>query len=369
MMIDYMREVLALAEQGRYSCAPNPMVGCIIVNQGLIVGRGWHQRAGEPHAEIMALNEAGALAVGAEVYVNLEPCCHIGRTGSCVAALIAAKVKTVHLSVIDPNPLVSGQGAAQLRAAGITVHIGTYAEEATALNHVFFHYMRQKQPFVIGKWAMSLDGKISVPSGQPRQLTSSAALDHSHQLRREVAAILIGANTAIMDDPQLTVRLKEIEIAPQLQPWRIILSAKGDLPLHLQLLNTPLATKTIVYTTEYAPFSWREQVMEQGVKVIIAPSSPDTKMDLIFVLNDLAQRQISSLLVEGGAKILTSFYTQALLQKIIIYLAPRFLNDTTALSPLVALSNSIQQDWQIEKILSLPPDVGFIVSKNGREYV
>lgn len=363
MMTHYMHEVLTLAEQGRTSCAPNPMVGCVIVNHGQVVGRGWHQRAGESHAEIMALHEAGALAAGAEVYVNLEPCCHVGRTGSCVAALIVAKVKTVYLSVIDPNPLVAGQGVAQLRAAGIAVHIGCCAAEAQDLNQIFFHYITQKQPFVIAKWAMSLDGKISVPAGQSRQLTSTAAIEHSHHLRHEVSAILVGANTAIADDPQLTVRLKESNLPLNHQPWRIILSAKGDLPLHLQLLNAPLVSKTLVYTTEQSLASWRQCLESRGVIVIIAPTTQEENVDLIFVLKDLGQRQVSSLLVEGGCQILTSFYSQSLLQKIIIYLAPKFIADSTALSPLAALNSISGQNWKIDEMLSLSPDFCLIIKK------
>jgi diaminohydroxyphosphoribosylaminopyrimidine deaminase/5-amino-6-(5-phosphoribosylamino)uracil reductase len=363
MMTDYMHEVLALAERGRYSCAPNPMVGCVIVNNGLVVGRGWHQRAGLAHAEIMALNEAGSLAQNAEVYVNLEPCCHVGRTGSCVAALIAAKVKSVHLSVLDPNPLVSGQGVSQLRAAGIAVYIGCCAEEALTLNQIFFHYITQKQPFVIAKWAMSLDGKISVPAGQSRQLTSAAAVEHSHQLRREVSAILVGANTAIADDPQLTVRLKDLNLTENCQPWRVILSAKGDLPLQLQLLNSPLAAKTLIYTTEQSSASWRQRVEAQGAQVILAPPTAQAEVKLLFVLKDLGQRQISSLLVEGGSKALTSFYMQNLLQKIIIYLAPKFIVNQAMLSPLSALNVTSEQNWKIKEAISLDPDVCLIIKK------
>ncbi len=363
MMNHYMHEVLTLAEQGRTTCAPNPMVGCVIVNNGQVVGRGWHQRAGESHAEIMALHEAGALAAGAEVYTNLEPCCHLGRTGSCVAALIAAKVKTVYLSVVDPNPLVAGQGVAQLRAAGIAVHIGCCAAEALDLNQVFFHYITQKQPFVIAKWAMSLDGKISVPAGQSRQLTSTAAIEHSHRLRHEVSAILVGANTAIADDPQLTIRLKEFNLPPNHQPWRIILSSEGNLPFDLQLLNEPLASKTLVYTTEQSSASWRQGLESRGVTVIIAPTTEEANVDLMFVLKDLGQRQISSLLVEGGCQVLTSFYSQSLLQKIIIYLAPKFIADPTTLPPLSALNAISEQDWEIEKIFSLSPDVCLMIKK------
>lgn len=366
-MTHYMREVFALAEQGRYTCAPNPMVGCLIVNNGLIVGRGWHQRAGLAHAEIMALNEAGSLAQGADVYVNLEPCCHIGKTGSCVAALIAAQVKSVHLSVVDPNPLVSGQGISQLRAAGIAVHVGCCAEEALALNLIFFHYITQKQPFVMAKWAMSLDGKISVPAGQSRQLTSAAAIEHSHSLRHAVAAILIGANTAIADDPQLTVRLKNLNLAENLQPWRIILSSKGDLPLQLQLLKFPLAAKTIVYTTKQSTVAWRQHLATQGVQVILAPLTEQREVELLFVLKDLGQRQISSLLVEGGSKVLTSFYSQSLLQKIVIYLAPKFIAKQKTLSPLVALNALSEQSWKIEEMISLIPDVCLIVRKVEKE--
>ena len=195
-MLDYMAEALRLAEKGRGTTSPNPMVGCVIVKEGKIVGRGWHERAGEPHAERFALREAGEQAAGATAYVTLEPCNHFGRTPPCSAGLIEAGIREVHVAMMDPNPIVAGRGIERLRAAGITVHVGQHEAEAKRLNEVFIHYITTRRPFVIAKWAMTIDGRIATHTGHSRWITGPSARAHTHQTRHEVDAILVGRGTA-----------------------------------------------------------------------------------------------------------------------------------------------------------------------------
>jgi diaminohydroxyphosphoribosylaminopyrimidine deaminase/5-amino-6-(5-phosphoribosylamino)uracil reductase len=211
----YMQQALALAEKGRFSVSPNPMVGCLIVKAGKIIGQGYHHQAGTPHAEIHALREAGAEAKDADVYVTLEPCCHYGRTPPCTDALIAAGVTRVYFACHDPNPEVAGKGSAALKAAGIQAEEGLCRSEAQQLNKIFFHFIQTKRPFVFSKWAMSLDGKTMTHPDDLPAISSTASRSHSHLLRRAVDAILIGTNTAIDDDPALTVRLPDVPDAQQ----------------------------------------------------------------------------------------------------------------------------------------------------------
>ncbi len=361
-MDPYMQTALNLAEQGRYTCAPNPMVGCVLVKDNRIVGQGWHQRSGEAHAEIRALAEAGPLARGAIAYVTLEPCNHQGKTGACTEALINAGIETVYAAIQDPNPCVQGRGIAALRAAGISVHLGEGAKQAEVLNEVFFHSIREAEPFVIAKWAMSLDGKISTLPSQSRWITAEDTRQHAHQLRRQVSAILIGAHTAIKDDPQLTVRLNEINIADSEQPWRVILSTQGALPLHLKLFNDAFVSRTLVYTTELISGLQQKQLEDKGVSVCILPVNKEGKVCISSVLADLYRREISSVLVEGGSQILSQFYKAHKIQKIYAYIAPKLIGGTEALSPL--MSETLEETvWQRAAVISFESDLCMVIQK------
>ena len=335
-MTNYMQQALALAAKGRYTVAPNPMVGCIIERAGKIVGRGWHQGPGLPHAEVMALQDAGDQALGANVYVNLEPCSHHGRTPPCVDALIKAQVKTVHISFIDPNPLVAGKGIAKLRAAGIEVFIGAEQEQARQLNEIFLHYITTNQPFVIAKWAMSLDGKTATDHGHAKWISGSEARQHVHELRRQVSAILVGSKTIINDDPQLTVRL---DIDDNIcQPLRIILDSTGNTPLQAKVLDANLSGKTIIATTTKSLKTWRDQMIVKGVELLMLPEDENSKVDLVALLNDLGQREISSLLVEGGKTVLTSFFNDELINKVYTYVAPKLIGSATHMENAMQLT-------------------------------
>lgn len=331
--LNYMTSALQLAERGRYTVSPNPMVGCLIVNQNEIVGRGYHVQAGGPHAEIVALQEAGTRAKGATAYITLEPCCHYGRTPPCTLALITAGIRKVTIACQDPNPLVAGKGLAALQAAGIEIECGLLEKEAISMNETFFHFIRTQKPFVIAKWAMSLDGKTVTHAEDTRDISSSASREYSHQIRHQVDAILIGAKTAIQDNPALTARDEQQRLLPK-QPLRIIVTHQGDLPLDLKLFNTDVSLKTLVATTNKAKQTWLVQLAEKNIDVLILPADSEGKVDLSCLLAELGKRNITSLLVEGGMTMLHAFFNQHLVNKIQVYLAPNIIGSLKQKQPL-----------------------------------
>lgn len=300
-----MQRALELAEQGRYTCAPNPMVGCVIVRDGKIVGEGFHYKAGQAHAEVLALQQAGEQAVGATVYVTLEPCAHVGRTGPCADALIQAKVAEVIVACVDQNPKVSGKGIEKLQSAGISVRVGELAQQAQELNKIFFHYIKTGLPFVIAKWAMSLDGKIATHTHDSKWITSEAARQHAHELRQAMGAVIVGSGTVLADDPQLTVRLDNVLA----QPLRIVLDARGRCPISAKIFSSELPGKTLVVTVESANENWCQQLRNNGVEFLKLPTA-DHKIDLSLLLKELAQREITSVLVEGGAQVHAGFLSR-----------------------------------------------------------
>lgn len=327
----YMSYALQLAERGRLTVSPNPMVGCVIVNHDRIVGEGFHYRAGEPHAETIALQQAGKMAYGATAFVTLEPCCHYGRTPPCVLALVEAGIKEVYISTLDPNPLVSGKGIQALHRAGVTVHIGLMEAEAIHLNEIFFHYIQFKRPFVIAKWAMSLDGKTTTHPLDTLDISCTHSQQHAHQIRHQTDAILIGANTAIHDNPLLTVRhgknlntiVSKNQPFPDIKPpIRIILSKQGGLPDSLKLFNSPLLAKTMIATTSGADPHWVKIMEEKQVEVLRLPQNEEGQVNLMDLLLELGKREITSLLVEGGMTVHHQFFKENLINKVHVYLAP-----------------------------------------------
>lgn len=320
---DFMALALQLAERGRLTVSPNPMVGCVIVKNNHIVGRGFHLRAGEAHAEIYALQEAGVEAKDATLYLTLEPCCHYGRTPPCTQALIRARIKKVYVACLDINPKVCGKGIEELRAAGIEVEVGLCEAEAQRLNEIFFHYMTKKRPFVIAKWAMSLDGKIAVNQGDARQISCVDSNAHAHHIREQVDAILIGANTARLDNPQLTARLGK-ELAKK-QPLRLVLSRKGLLPLNLNIFADSLPSKTLIMTTEAIDKCFYQQALSKKMDVVIIPKNKEGYVCLSSLLDELGRREITSLLVEGGRMVHEQFFKAHLVNKIHVYLSPAII--------------------------------------------
>jgi len=318
----YMTLALQLAARGRATVSPNPMVGCVIVKNEHIVGQGWHERVGGPHAEIVALQAAGEKAADATAYVTLEPCCHHGRTPPCTDALIRAGVKEIYAASLDPNPLVAGKGVAALRAAGIKVNIGLCATEATALNEIFFHYIKYKKPLVIAKWAMSLDGKMVTHQNDTRQISGHESTMHTHQTRQMVDAILIGAKTARLDNPELTARFHNEH--NNKQPLRIILTGKEKLSIDLKIFATNAPAKTLLVATEENAAHYQQM---DHIEIITAAKNQQGLIDLPELLTHLGNREITSLLVEGGAHVHQSFFQENLVNKIQVYLAPTIIGN------------------------------------------
>lgn len=328
----YMQQALILANRGRLTVSPNPMVGCILVKNGQIVGEGWHQKAGQPHAEIYAIKMAGEKTEGATVYVTLEPCCHTGKTGPCTDALIAAKVSKVVIATLDPNPKVAGKGVSKLMAAGIVVEIGVLAEQAEQLNKIFFHYQQTKKPYVFAKWAMSLDGKISVNSNDCKQISSEKSREYTHQIRNVCDAIVIGKNTLLRDNPKLDVRVGVSEI---LNPIRFVVFSKlNEIDNSWHILDQAVA-KTIFVCTETTDIVI-EKLKALGVELwILPPANDGRKVYLDKLLEQMGAVGITSVLVEGGKGLLNDFIDQELVNEFIVYISPVLIADFESKQKLV----------------------------------
>lgn len=324
----YMELALELAARARGRTSPNPMVGAVVVRDGAIIGRGFHPRAGEPHAEIFALTAAGENARGATMYVSLEPCCHRGRTGPCTEALIRAGVHRVVVAMRDPNPEVGGKGIARLRAAGIEVAEGVLEQKARRLNEVFVKYMTRRLPFVVLKAAVSLDGKIAAHTGDSRWITGVEARAYGHRLRDTYDAILVGAGTVRKDDPSLTTRLP----GGGRDPVRVVLDSRGTMPPGAKMLRQHSGADTIVAVTAQAGESARRALREVGALVIEA--GPGPRVDLPLLMRELARREITSILVEGGGEVHASFIKEGLPDKLVWFIAPKIIGGRAAPGPV-----------------------------------
>jgi diaminohydroxyphosphoribosylaminopyrimidine deaminase/5-amino-6-(5-phosphoribosylamino)uracil reductase len=317
-----MHEALQLAALAVGLCEPNPRVGCVIVApDGRVIGRGHTQQAGGPHAEVMALREAaanGESVQGATVHVTLEPCSHHGRTPPCSDALIAAKVGHVVIAVEDPNPLVAGSGAERLRQAGIAVSTGPCADASRELNIGFFSRMQRGRPWVRLKVAISLDGRTALPDGSSQWITGIEARTDGHAFRKRAGAILTGVGTVLDDDPRLDVRL----VPTAIQPLRVVVDSRLDLPLDARILQPP--GRVLVYAA--APSDDRRRALEKlGVEVALRPSA-NGKVDLAAMLEDLAiGRGINELHVEAGHKLNGSWVREGLVDEFLVYMAPKLI--------------------------------------------
>ncbi len=315
-----MRRCLELAVKGRGKVNPNPMVGCVIVKNDVIVAEGFHGRFGGPHAEVNALRRAGRKARGATLFVNLEPCAHHGKTPPCVDAIIKARVKRVVTASADPNPLVSGRGAARLRRAGVEVRVGLLQREAERLNEQFFTFMREGIPFVAVKIAQTLDGRIADAAGRSKWITSKAAGREAHRIRSTYDSLMVGAKTIVRDNPELTVRLVKGR-----NPLRVIVDGRLVVSTRSRVFATRYA-RTIVFTSLRAVSSKRRKVstfLKRGVPVLALGRS--TRLDVSGMLHTLAALGISSVLVEGGSDLVSEFVNAKLAQKIHCFVAPKLL--------------------------------------------
>ncbi len=317
--VRWMRTALALARRGLGAVWPNPAVGCVIINQGCAVGRGWTQAGGRPHAETEALRRAGQAARGATAYVSLEPCCHWGRTPPCADALIDAGVRRVVVAVEDPDPRVAGNGIARLRAAGIAVDAGLGAEEATEINAGFLTRLALGRPLVTLKLATSLDGRIATSGGESQWITGSPARERGHALRAAHDAIMVGTATVLADDPQLTCRLPGLG---QRSPVRIVLDHQLRIPRSAAVIAEARQTPTWILTLRSADAARRAPLLAAGVTLIDVDPDTENRVDLVAALAVLGERGVTRLLIEGGAQLAAALLRARLVDRLAWFHAP-----------------------------------------------
>ena len=320
--IAFMQAALELAARGRGFTSPNPMVGAVVVKQGRVVGRGYHHAAGQAHAEVNALLEAGGSARGATLYVTLEPCNHQGRTPPCTDRVIEAGIRRVVVAMEDPNPDVAGGGIPRLKEAGLKVDVGVCAREALALNEAFVKFVRTKRPFVILKCAATLDGRIATRTGDARWVSSEESRCYVHRLRHAVDGIMVGIGTVRCDDPSLTARLPDMKGR---DPIRIILDTRLTIPEEAKVLRLESESDTIIVSGENAEPFRRDALMARGAQVIATPLDGDGRIDLNALMRHLGAIQITSLLIEGGAKVIASALSARIVDKINFFYAPKIL--------------------------------------------
>jgi diaminohydroxyphosphoribosylaminopyrimidine deaminase / 5-amino-6-(5-phosphoribosylamino)uracil reductase len=310
-----MEDVLKLALKGRTS--PNPRVGCIIMKNGSVIGRGYHKKAGLEHAEIVALRKAGVKASGGEMWINLEPCCHTGKTGPCVKAIVDSGIKEVNIAMKDPNPKVNGKGIKFLEKKGVKVNVGILEKEAMRINEWYVKHITTSLPFVIMKIAMTMDEKITCPG--ERYITCKESLKFVHKVRNSVDAIMVGLNTVKVDDPHLTCRLKGNNCS---DPLRIILDSRLEIPMNSKVLkdrNVVIATTTVKKNKELV--KKKNELVRKGVDVIEV--NPGNKVNISKLLKLLGKKGITSILVEGGQKLNTELLNKSIPDKVIFFISPR----------------------------------------------
>ena len=317
----YMKMALRLARRGLGKTSPNPMVGAVIVKNGRVIGKGYHERFGGPHAEINAIKNAGGKINGATLYVTLEPCCHQGKkTPPCLDTLLKYKWRRVVIGTTDPNPRVNGRSVGILKQRGIKTRTGVLDEECQKLNEVYFKYIQTGMPFVTLKCAQTLDGRIATTTGDSRWISSQPARKYAHMLRSQHDAVMVGVGTVLQDDPQLTVRL-----AKGRNPVRIVADSKLRIPLKAKILQEQEAARTIIATTSKADKKKLSTLKRMDIEVLTVKSDRAGDVDLKDLLEELGRRDISSVLAEGGAKTITSFLRQRLADRVIAIIAPKVM--------------------------------------------
>jgi diaminohydroxyphosphoribosylaminopyrimidine deaminase/5-amino-6-(5-phosphoribosylamino)uracil reductase len=329
--MDYMARALSLAKLALGSVSPNPAVGAVIVKNGKVVGQGYTQPPGGPHAEIMALKEAGERARGATMYVTLEPCCHYGRTPPCTKALIDAGIAEVRSAMIDPNPLVSGKGKTELEKAGIHVKTGEKAESACEIIEAYIKYITERVPFVTAKFAMSLDGKIATRTGDSKWISGDESRRFVHFLRYVNDAIMVGVNTVLTDDPQLTVRCCSNGGLSHKQPLRVIVDTEGKTPTTAKIFDSH--GNVMIAVGETASPARKRALRRAGAEVVELPVKRGL-VHLPALLTALGERQITSVLAEGGGTLLGSLFDLGLVDKVIGFIAPVIIGGKQAKTPV-----------------------------------
>jgi len=345
---EYMSRAIQLAYRGLYTTDPNPRVGCVLVKNGEVIGEGWHERAGEAHAEINALLQAGEYAQGATAYVTLEPCCHQGKTPPCSDALIAAQLERVVIAMQDPNPKVAGNGIQQLREAGMQVEAGLLEAQARALNPGFIQRMQTRRPYVRNKLAMSLDGRTAMADGESKWITSEAAREDVQRWRARSSAIVTGVGTILADDPAMTVRLPGTER----QPLRVIIDTNLSTPPAAKILKQPGRTLIMTSSDDDAALA---QLQEAGAEVVQLPQHGE-RIDLSALLEELADMEINEILLETGATLSGAMLEAGLIDELIIYMAPLLMGD--AARPLFKLPHLATMQDRIDLELCEVRSVG-----------
>lgn len=335
----YMQRALELASKGLGKTSPNPVVGAVIVKDDEIVGEGYHQKAGSNHAEINALNIAKEKAKGAKMYVTLEPCSHYGKTPPCADAIINAGMKEVIVATLDPNPQVKGLGIKKLQEAGIITRVGIMEKEALRQNEVFFKYITTKMPFVCMKYAMTLDGKIATYTGDSKWISNENSRHYVHNLRNNYDAILVGIGTVLADNPRLNTRL---DLPDKKDPIRVIIDGNLEIPTNSNIIHSCPEQRTIIFTNENYDREKADILRKAGAEIVGINSNPDN-LDLRIILKELGEIGITSILVEGGAKINASFIENKLADKILCFIAPKIVGGV-APSPITGQGVKLMQD-------------------------
>ncbi len=328
--IHYMQRALDLAKKGMGRTNPNPMVGAVIVKNGQIIAEGYHKKAGTPHAEIHALNAAGQDALFSTIYVSLEPCSHHGRTPPCADALVNAGIKRAVIASLDPNPQVSGRGLKILQDAGIETEVGVLEKEALKLNEVFFKYITSKRPFISLKTAVTLDGKIASWNGDSRWISNPASRKYVHNLRNVYDGIMVGIGTVLADDPMLNTRL---DIDDKRDPLRIIIDGDLELPLESKIVKSSREQKTLVFTSRINNHSKAAQLQDAGIEIIELGGNPQ-KLAVKKALEILGEREVCSILLEGGAELNAYMIEHKLINKVYWFIAPKIIGGRNSPSPI-----------------------------------
>lgn len=363
----FMRQTFRLAKKACGRTSPNPMVGAILVKDGKVVGKGYHKKAGEPHAEINAIKDAGDLSRDADLYVNLEPCSHYGRTPPCADAVIKAGINKVFIAIKDPNPEVAGSGIKRLREAGIKVETGILKDEALILNEAFIKHVTTGMPFVTLKAASSLDGRIATRTGDSKWITGEASRLHVHKMRDKVDAILVGIGTVDIDDPSLSTRLPNKKGR---DPIRVIVDEELRISLSARVINPESKDSLIIATTEMAPAQKIEKLKMLGARILVLKSI-NKMVPLKGLMKELGKTGITSLLIEGGSEIHASALREGIADKLAIFYAPKIIGGVSSI-PVVGGrgSESLSDATELDRLTTkkFGADIlieGYIMSAKG----
>jgi diaminohydroxyphosphoribosylaminopyrimidine deaminase/5-amino-6-(5-phosphoribosylamino)uracil reductase len=358
--MDYMEQALSLAGLALGRVSPNPAVGAVIVKDGQVMGQGYTQPPGSAHAEIVALEQAGDAARDSTMYVTLEPCCHQGRTPPCTEAIIAAGVAEVRMAMLDPNPRVSGKGEEELRRHSISTFVGDHEDESRSINEAYIKYITTKVPFVTAKFAMSLDGKIATRSGDSKWISNPESRRHAHSLRHVNDAIMVGVNTVLADDPQLTCRCGERGGVMRKQPIRVIADANGRTPVTAKIFSEP-GRALIALGGKVAP-EVIEGFRSKNAEAVVLPSD-EGLVDLEQLLKILGQREITSVLVEGGGTLLGYMFDHGLVDKVVAFIAPVIIGGSEAETAVGGTgAGKIADAFRLERVTTMECNGDVMVS-------